>query len=133
MAEDFGQRRILGVDRNVVENLSSRILSNDENDYLAHGLDYGLVPKNTDDMNIVSNVENFFHWITNVSQHHKSLMSEVNDKDTVDGSDVCILNSKEMTLASSFRSITDSFRHQAYCFAQLQNRINLNSKNIVMY
>ncbi|CAF1490676.1 unnamed protein product, partial [Rotaria sordida] len=118
---------------NVVENLSSRILSNDENDYLAHGLDYGLVPKNTDDMNIVSNVENFFHWITNVSQHHKSLMSEVNDKDTVDGSDVCILNSKEMTLASSFRSITDSFRHQAYCFAQLQNRINLNSKNIVMY
>ncbi|CAF1216804.1 unnamed protein product, partial [Rotaria sordida] len=125
--------RILGVDRNVVENLSSRILSNDENDYLAHGLDYGLVPKNTDDMNIVSNIENFFHWITNVSQHHKSLMSEVNDKDTVDGSDVCVLNSKEMTLASSFRSIADSFRHQAYRFAQLQNRINLNSKNIVMY
>ncbi|CAF3279221.1 unnamed protein product [Rotaria sp. Silwood2] len=121
---ELGQRRVPRVDRNVVKNLSSRILSNDETDCLAHGLDYGLVPKNTDDMNIVSNIENFFHRITDISQHHKKLMSEVNDKDTVDGADVRVLNSKEMTLASSFRSITDSFRHQVYRFAQLHNRIN---------
>ncbi|CAF1416294.1 unnamed protein product, partial [Rotaria sordida] len=118
------QRRVPRVDRNVVKNLSSRILSHDETNCLAHGLDYGLVPKKTDDMNIVSNIENFFHRITDISQHHKKLMSEVTDKDTVDGSDVRVLDSKEMTLASSFRSITDSFRHQAYRFAQLQNRIN---------
>ncbi|CAF1487170.1 unnamed protein product [Rotaria sp. Silwood1] len=118
------QRRVPRIDRNVVKNLSSRILSHDETDCLAHGLDYGLVPKKTDDMNIVSNIENFFHRITDISQHHKMLMSEVTNKDTVDGSDVRVLDSKEMTLASSFRSITDSFRHQAYRFAQLQNRIN---------
>ncbi|CAF4754150.1 unnamed protein product [Rotaria sp. Silwood2] len=65
-------------------------------------------------MNIVSNIENFFHRITDISQHHKKIMSEVNDKDAVDGSDV--LDSKEITLASNFRSITDSFRHQSYRF-----------------
>ncbi|CAF2892343.1 unnamed protein product [Rotaria sp. Silwood2] len=52
-------------------------------------------------------------------------MSEVNDKDAIDGSDVRVLDSKETTLASNFRSITDSFRQQAYRFAQLQNRINI--------
>ncbi|CAF3451214.1 unnamed protein product [Rotaria sp. Silwood1] len=51
-------------------------------------------------------------------------MSEVSEKDTVDSSDVHVLDSKEMTLASNFRSITDSFRRQAYRFAQLQKRIN---------
>ncbi|CAF3007455.1 unnamed protein product [Rotaria sp. Silwood2] len=68
-------------------------------------------------MNIVSNIENFFHRITDNFQHHKKIMSEVNGKDAVDGSDIRVLDSKEMTLASNFRSITDLFRHQAYRFA----------------
>ncbi len=34
----------LSVDRSVVENLSSRVLTNEEIDCLAQGLDYGLVP-----------------------------------------------------------------------------------------
>ncbi|CAF2442037.1 unnamed protein product [Rotaria sp. Silwood2] len=117
-------RRIPRIDRNVVKNLSSRTLSQDETECLAHELDYGLVPKNIDDMNIVSNVENFFQRVTDISQHHRKMMSEVSDKETVDGSNVRILDSKEMTLASNFRSITDSFRHRAYRFAKLQNRIN---------
>jgi hypothetical protein len=33
------------VDRTVVSNISSRLLSNDEVDCLAHGLDYNLVPQ----------------------------------------------------------------------------------------
>ncbi|CAF4873705.1 unnamed protein product [Rotaria sp. Silwood2] len=103
------QRRVPRIDRNVVKILSSRILSHDETDCLARGLDYGIVPEKTDDMNIVSNIENFFHRITDISQHHKKLMSEVTNKDTVDGSDVHVLDSKEMTLASSFRSVTDSY------------------------
>ncbi|CAF2662000.1 unnamed protein product [Rotaria sp. Silwood2] len=119
-----GRRRVPRVDRNVVKNLSSRTLSHDETECLAHGLDYGLVPKNIQDMNIVTNIENFFQRITDISQHHKKMMSEVSEKDTVDGSDVRVLDSKEMTLASNFRSITDSFRRQAYRFAQLQKRIN---------
>ncbi|CAF4308954.1 unnamed protein product, partial [Rotaria sp. Silwood2] len=123
-----GHRRAPRVDRNVVKNLSSRTLSHDETECLAHGLDYGLVPKNIDDMNIVSNIENFFQRITDISQHHRKMMSEVSDKDTVDGSDVRILDSKEMTLASNFRSITDSFRRQSYHFAQLQNRINTEQR-----
>ncbi|CAF3447999.1 unnamed protein product [Rotaria sp. Silwood1] len=75
-------------------------------------------------MNIVSIIKNGFQRITDISQHHKKMMSEVSEKDTVDSSDVHVLDSKEMTLASNFRSITDSFRRQAYRFAQLQKRIN---------
>ncbi|CAF4725681.1 unnamed protein product, partial [Rotaria sp. Silwood1] len=123
-----GRRRVPRVDGNVVKNLSSRTLSHDETECLAHGLDYGLVPKNIQDMNIVSNIENFFQRITDISQHHKKMMSEVSEKDIVVGSDVRILDSKEMTLASNFRSITDSFRRQAYRFAQLQKRINIEQQ-----
>ena len=122
-------RKICPVDRNVVINLSSRVLSNEEIDCLAHGLDFGLIPKNVDDMNIISNIENFFHRVTDISQHHKKLISELNDKDTIIDADVRVLNTKELTLASSLRSITDSFRSQASRLGEKQNRIMSEQQN----
>ncbi|CAF0795617.1 unnamed protein product [Rotaria sp. Silwood1] len=104
------------------------MLSNDITNCLSHGLDYGLVPRKVDNMNIISDIENVFHWVTDISQHHKNLVSELNKKDTVIGSDVRVLNSKELTLTSSLRCITDSFPHQVYRFGQLQNRINTEQK-----
>ena len=51
-------------------------------------------------------------------------MSELKDKERIIDSDIHVLTSKEMTLASNLRSITDSFRYQACRFGQLQNRTN---------
>lgn len=56
-------KRKPSVNREVVTNLSARILSDEELDCLAHGLDYGLVPRRFDEMNAVGNIEQFFHQI----------------------------------------------------------------------
>jgi hypothetical protein len=121
---EFYQKKVYPVDRSVVNNLSSRVLTNEEIDCLAHGLDYGLIPKKVDDMNIITNIENFFHRITDISQHHKKLFCELRDRNTVIDSDIRVLSSNEMTLASSLRSITDSFRFQAYRSGQSRNAIS---------
>jgi hypothetical protein len=108
------------VDPAVVRNLSTRILSNDEIDCLANGLDYGLVPKRFDEMSAVGNVEQFFHRVTDIFQHHKKLMADLRDKDKVISNDIRVLNTKEMTLASNLRSLTDTFQHQANRYRQKQ-------------
>jgi len=112
------------VDRKVVKNLSSRVLSNDETDCLANGLDFGLLPRPVNDMNVIGNIEQFFHQITNIYQHHKPLMSELADKNKAVAADIRILSAQEMTLASDLHSTTDSFRFQANRFRQQQYRIH---------
>jgi hypothetical protein len=74
-----------------------------------------------------------FHRITDISQQQKNIISEHNEKNAVINSDVRVLNAKQMTLAIRLRSITDSFRVQAHRFGQLQNRINTEQQNIVVY
>ncbi|CAF1444218.1 unnamed protein product [Adineta steineri] len=97
--------------RKVVRNLSTRILSDDEIGCLANGLDYGLVPKRFDEMSAVGNIEQFFHRVTDIFQHHKKLMADLKDKDPVISNDIRVLSTKEMTLASHLRSLTDTFQH----------------------
>ncbi|CAF4998196.1 unnamed protein product, partial [Rotaria sp. Silwood1] len=103
------------INRKVVTNLSRRVLSNNEVDCLTNGLDFGLVPAHVDDMGVISNVEQFFHHVTNIYQNHKSLMSELEEK-TKTSAEVRVLTAQEMALASNLRSITDSFRFQANRF-----------------
>lgn len=111
-------------DPNVVRNFSARILSRDEIDCLAHGLDYSLVPKRFDHIGAVVNVEQFFHRVTDVFQNQKKLMSDLKDKDVVMQNDIRVLNTKEMTLACSLRSLTDSFCFQADRYRKRQHRIH---------
>ena len=101
------------VDRTVVTNISSRLLSDDEVDCLAHGLDYNLVPQRFDDLNAVGNIEQFFHRVTDIYQHHKELLKDVQDKAKISSNDIRVLSAKEMTLASNLRGLSDSFRYQA--------------------
>ncbi|CAF4343843.1 unnamed protein product, partial [Rotaria magnacalcarata] len=108
------------VDPAVVTNLSTRILSNDEIDCLANGLDYGLVPKRFDEMNAVGNIEQFFHRVTDIYQHHKKCMKDLRDNDKIIPNDIRVLNINEMILASHLRSLTDTFRHQADRYRQKQ-------------
>ncbi|CAF1492766.1 unnamed protein product [Adineta steineri] len=121
--------KIYRVDRNIVKNLSSRILTDEEIDCLAHGLDFGLIPKNVDDMDIISNIENFFSRVTDIFENHKKIASELKDNDKFIAADVRVLNTKELSLASSLRSITDSFRSQAHQFEKKQNRITIEQQN----
>ncbi|CAF4673899.1 unnamed protein product [Rotaria sp. Silwood1] len=93
----------------VVTNLSSRVLSNEELICLANGLDYSLPPKSINSMNVASNVETFFHRITDVYQHHKKFMNEQKENEAFVESDVRVLNTKELTLASDLSSLTKSF------------------------
>ena len=109
------------VDRTVVSNISSRLLSNDEVDCLSHGLDYNLVPQRFDDMNAVGNIEQFFHRVTNIFQHHKDLLKDVQDKSKIISNDIRVLSAKEMTLASNLRSLSDSFRYQAIQYRKKQS------------
>ena len=110
--------------RKIVNNLSSRVLSNEETDCLANGLEFGLLPRRVDDMNVISNIEQFFHHITNIYQHHKPLMDELEEKNKAAARDIRILTEKEMTLASNLRSITDTFRRQANRFRQQQYKFS---------
>ncbi|CAF4927923.1 unnamed protein product, partial [Rotaria magnacalcarata] len=116
------------VDPAVVTNLSTRILSNDEIDCLANGLDYGLVPKRFDEMNAVGNIEQFFHRVTDIYQHHKKFMKDLRDNDKIIPNDIRVLNINEMILASHLRSLTDTFRHQADRYRQKQYQIRGEQK-----
>jgi hypothetical protein len=75
-------------------------------------------------MNVISNIEQFFHHITNIYQHHKPLMNELEEKNKAAARDIRILTEKEMTLASNLRSITDTFRRQANRFRQQQYKFS---------
>ncbi|CAF3862070.1 unnamed protein product, partial [Rotaria sp. Silwood1] len=116
------------VDRGVVKNLSTRILSDDEIDCLAHGLDYGLLPRNFDNMNAAGNIERFFHNVTDIFQKQKKLMADLKEKDVVIQNDVRVLSSKELTLACNLRSLTDSFRSQANRYQKQQHLIRTEQK-----
>ncbi len=118
----------LTVDPNVVRNLSARVLSNDEINCLAHGLDYALLPRRFDEMGAVGNIEQFFHRVTDIFQHHKKLMADLKDKDKVIPNDIRVLNTKEMTLASNLRSLTDTFQFQANRYRQQQHSIHAKQK-----
>ncbi|CAF4006103.1 unnamed protein product, partial [Adineta steineri] len=45
------------IDRKIVNNLSNRVLSDEETDCLANDLEFGLLPHRVDDMNIIGNIE----------------------------------------------------------------------------
>ena len=108
------------VNQKVVKNLSTRILSNDEVDCLAHGLDYSLVPKHFDEINTVGNIEQLFHRVTDIYQYHKKLISDLTDKNKTMTNDIRVLNAKELTLASNLRSLTNSFRLAANRYQKQQ-------------
>ncbi|CAF4292929.1 unnamed protein product, partial [Adineta steineri] len=87
------------VDRDVVKNLSTRILSDDQIDCLAHGLDFGLLPKHFDNMNVAAHTERFFHNVTNIYQNQKALRDDMKKKDVTIPNGTRLLNSNELTLA----------------------------------
>ena len=116
------------VDQKVVTNLSKRVLSSVEIECLAHGLDYSLLPRRFDDFSTAGNVEQFFHRVTDIFQQHKKLMSELKEKDTVISNDIRILSTKEMTLASNLRTLTDGFRFQANQYQKKQNTVDVEQK-----
>ena len=116
------------VNPNVVKNFSSRSLSREEIQCLVHGLDYGLIPKKIDDMNILSNVENFFQRITDVYDEQKKFLSGHEFENEGDKSGVRVLSGNELSLAYKLRSVTDSFRTRAHRFSQSQHRINDQQK-----
>ncbi|CAF4809685.1 unnamed protein product [Rotaria socialis] len=45
-------------------------LSDEEIQCLSNGLDYGLIPKRVDKLMIASNIEQFYHRVTDITQHH---------------------------------------------------------------
>ncbi|CAF3249837.1 unnamed protein product [Rotaria sp. Silwood2] len=96
-----------------VTNLSSRVLSNEELICLANGLDYSLPAKSINFINVASNVEIFFHRITDVYQHQKKSMNEHKEYEAISESDVRVLNTKELTLANDLSSLTKSFLKRA--------------------
>jgi len=97
----------------VVTNLSSRVLSNEEVLCLANGLDYSLPPKYIDSINFSSNVETFFHRVTDIYQQQKKFMDEQWENKAFVESAVRVLNTKELSLASDLRSLTKSFLQKA--------------------
>ncbi|CAF3597166.1 unnamed protein product [Rotaria socialis] len=111
-------------DPKVVTNMSSHVLSNEETLCLANGLNYGLVPKRIDSMNVVSNVEQFFHHVTDIFQQHKEFMKELRENEVKMDSDVRVLNTKELTLASDLRWITRSYLRKAEDFRLQKNKID---------
>ncbi|CAF1424651.1 unnamed protein product [Adineta steineri] len=111
------------INRKIVTNLSSRVLSNEETECLANGLEFALVPRRLDDINVISNVEQFFHHITNIYHFHKPLMEELEEKNKAAARDIRLLTTQQMTLSSNLRSITDTFRHQAKRFRQQQYKL----------
>jgi hypothetical protein len=116
------------VDRKVVKNLSTKTLSEDKIDCLAHGLDYGLLPKRFDNMNAIGNIERFFHRVTDVFQKQKKFRAEMKDKDQVVQNDIRFMDTKQLTLACNLRSLTDSFRSQANQYQKQQ--LKFHSKQI---
>ena len=117
------------VNRHVVKNFSTRKLSDEEIQCLAHGLDYGLVPKDIDDLSVLSNAENYFQRVTDVYAEQKKFLSGEQYENDAAKLGVRVLNGNELSLAYKLRSITDSFRTRAYRFSQTQNRINDQQKH----
>ena len=117
------------VDHTVVSNVSSRVLSDDEITCLAHGLDYNLVPQRFDDMSAIGNIEQFFHRVTDIFQHHKELLKDVQDRAIIKSNDIRVLSAKEMTLASNLRSLSDSFRHQAIRYRKRQSLMRVEQSH----
>jgi len=78
------------------------------------------VPKRFDEMSAVGNVEQFFHRVTDIFQHHKKLMADLRENDKIIPNDIRVLNTKEITLACDLRSLTDTFQHQANRYRQKQ-------------
>ncbi|CAF3015737.1 unnamed protein product [Rotaria sp. Silwood2] len=116
-------------DPGVVTNLSSRVLSDEEIQCLANGLDDGLIPKRIDRLNIASNVEQFYHRVTDITQHHKEFMNELKEHGGIVNTDVRVLNPKELTLVSDLRSLTQSFLHKADQFRQQNLKIESKEQN----
>ena len=112
------------LDTSVVNNLSSRNLKDEERECLAHGLEFGLLPKGVNDINMIINVEEFFHRITNIHQEHKKTISDLKETKTTLNTDIRILNTKEMALSSKLRSLIDSFKFQAEQYRKEQNDRN---------
>ncbi|CAF4522653.1 unnamed protein product [Rotaria magnacalcarata] len=118
-------------DSKVVRNLSTRVVSDEEIQCLANGLDYGLIPKRVDKLMIASNIEQFYHRVTDITQHHKKFMNELKEAGAgaIVKSDVRVLNPKELTLAADLRSLTQSFLHKANEFRQQNNKLDCKEKN----
>ncbi|CAF1441093.1 unnamed protein product [Rotaria magnacalcarata] len=118
-------------DSKVVQNLSTRIVSDEEIQCLANGLGYGLIPKRVDKLMIASNIEQFYHRVTDITQHHKKFMNELKEAGAgaIVKSDVRVLNPKELTLAADLRSLTQSFLHKANEFQQQNNKLDSKEKN----
>ncbi|CAF4387530.1 unnamed protein product [Rotaria sp. Silwood2] len=113
----------------VVTNLSSRVLSNEELICLANGLDYSLPPKSINSMNVASNVETFFHRITDVYQHQKKFMNEHKEYEAISESDVRVLNTKELSLANDLSSLTKSFLQRANRGQIQKNKFDFDQEN----
>ncbi|CAF3533244.1 unnamed protein product [Rotaria socialis] len=118
-------------DSKVVRNLSTRVVSDEEIQCLANGLDYGLIPKRVDKLMIANNIEQFYHRVTDITQHYKEFTNELKEAGAgaIVKSDVRVLNSKELTLAADLRSLTQSFFHKANEFRQQNNKLDSNEKN----
>jgi hypothetical protein len=116
-------------DPKAVTNISSDVLSNEEVLCLANELDYGLTPKCVDSLNAVSSVEEFFHHVTNISEHHKKFFKELSENEVTVESDVHVLSTKELTLTSDLHSITGSFLYKADRFQLEKNKIDSKQEN----
>lgn len=79
-------------------------------------------------MNTVGNIEQFFHRVTDIYQHHKKLISDLKDKNKTMTNDIRVLNAKELTLASNLRSLTDSFRLAAIRYQKQRHSAQIKQK-----
>ncbi|CAF2089499.1 unnamed protein product [Rotaria magnacalcarata] len=116
-------------DPEVVTNLSSRVISDEEVQCLTNGLDYGLIPEHIDRLNVASNVEQFYHRVTDIAQHHKKCMNELMEHGTIVKTDVRVLASKELTFTSDLRSLTQSFLHKVDQFREQNIKIKSKEQN----
>ncbi|CAF0726153.1 unnamed protein product [Adineta ricciae] len=90
---------------NIIKNLSSRQLNNDETSALEHGLDYVFPPTKFDDQTFISNIENFF---VNILGHttDKRDYEEIN----ADEQTIYNLTPTQLEYAKKIRSSCNSFR-----------------------
>ncbi|CAF4137713.1 unnamed protein product [Rotaria magnacalcarata] len=116
-------------DPEVITNLSSRVISDEEVQCLTNGLDYGLIPEHIDRLNVASNVEQFYHRVTDIAQHHKKCMNELMEHGTIVKTGVRVLASKELTFTSDLRSLTQSFLHKVDQFREQDIKIKSKEQN----
>ncbi|CAF1002223.1 unnamed protein product [Adineta steineri] len=82
------------INRKIITNLSNRVLTNKEADCLVNDLEYGLVSRRVDDMNVISNAEQLFRHTTNTYHHHKPFMDEFEEKNKVVARDIRLLTTQ---------------------------------------